>query len=76
MEPHSHRVANCGWCMVGWYRIEHMAYVSDPLLFTPLSHVPYLRLQRSDNGEELYRVLVLDKNEPAFMQNSQAFWDV
>ncbi len=27
MEPRYPRITNCGWCMVGWPRIEYQAYV-------------------------------------------------
>ena len=51
MEPKYGRVANCGWHMVGWPRIEYKAYVAYPHLFALSPHLPYLCLGRIDNGE-------------------------
>jgi len=59
MEPKYSCVTNCGWHMVGWPRIEHKAYVAYPQLFAPSSHIPCLRLRRTDNGEALYMILIL-----------------
>jgi hypothetical protein len=55
MEPQNLRVNTCSWCMVGRPRTAHPEYVSYSQLFASSSHVPYLRLQRLDNGEELCR---------------------
>ena len=53
MEQKRPRIANCGWCMVGWDRIAYPEYVSCLQLFEPSSYVPFRRFRRIDDGEEL-----------------------